>query len=141
LGNVRFEEILFRRLIPISGTDIFERIRRDGLLRGDYLRGHRFIFKDARVSWLADFLETIDLRFERLMRRDEFRGIGNLYDVKEVLEFAFAEQAIDMLRAGEWKKTQAMAAMEEVLSEQLRRLFLPEGLSPMSPLKGELQHA
>ena len=141
LGNVRFEEILFRKLIPISGTDLFERIRADGLLRGDYLSGHRFAFRDRRVSWLADFLETIDLRFERMMQREDFRRIGGLYGVKEVLEFAVVEKSIGVLRSAPWKKSEALALMEDILSAQLRRLLMPVGTNISPDLtKGAMQY-
>ncbi len=121
--NVRFERIVFRKLIPISGTDIFAKIRSDGLLRGNFLSGHHFVFKEKRVSALADFMETIDLRFERLLQNEKFRRIDGLYPLKEGFEFLFAEKAIELLASARWKKAEALRRLSELLNSELRRTF------------------
>jgi anaerobic magnesium-protoporphyrin IX monomethyl ester cyclase len=124
LDHVRFEPIIFRKLIPISGTAIFEQIRSDGLLRGNYLNGHYFAFKDRRVALLADFMETLDLRFERALQNEAFRQIDGLYEsFKAVFEFSVAEKAIDLLASARWKKEEAYAQLNNLLSTELRKTF------------------
>lgn len=133
IATVRFEELVFRRLIPISGTELFERIKRDGLLRGDSACGYRFVFREPRVSWLADFLEEIDLRFEAVMQRTEFEPLRGLYDLKEAVQFSFIGNAIAVLSAHAWKKRDAVRAMREILGDQLRHLVVqPAGAQPVN---------
>lgn len=124
--NLRFEGVIFRKLIPISGTTLFERLKRDKLLRGNCLTGHSFRFKDPRVSVFADFMETLDLRLERVFESDKFRQIDNLYNTfKEVFEFAYAEKALDLIEGSKLKRSEAFAKMNELLSAELRRFFTP----------------
>jgi radical SAM superfamily enzyme YgiQ (UPF0313 family) len=122
--NVRFEEIIFRSYIPVSGTPLFEQVRADGLLRGDYQEGHWFTFREPRVAILADFMERVDIRFERLFQRDAFRRINGLYSgLKEYFEFVVAERAIDIL------DTTSPAEFEDELNrallEELRHVAVP----------------
>jgi hypothetical protein len=124
LDNVRFEEIIFRKLIPISGTPIFEQIRQDGLLRGNYLSGHYFAFKDRRVAILADFMESLDLRFERLFAQEPYRQINGLYSFcKEIFEVSFATKAADLLSSTRWKKVAAQERLNLLLRQELRSVF------------------
>jgi anaerobic magnesium-protoporphyrin IX monomethyl ester cyclase len=115
--NVRFEEIIFRGYIPVSGTPLFDQVRADGLLRGNYLDGHSFSFVDGRVAMLADFMERVDMRFERLFQRDAFRRINGLYSgFKEYFEFVIAERAIAILEA-----SSAIDRPEDRLDQMLRQ--------------------
>ncbi|HEU0142292.1 MAG TPA: hypothetical protein VFQ79_21405 [Bryobacteraceae bacterium] len=61
--------------------------------------------------------------------------------MKEVLEFAVVEKAIGVLRSAPWKKSEALALMEDILSAQLRRLLMPVG-TDISPdlTKGAMQY-
>jgi 5-methoxy-6-methylbenzimidazole methyltransferase len=130
LDNVRFEAILFRKLIPISGTDLFERIRNDGLLRGNYLSGHHFVFQDRRVSLLADFMEEVDLRFEAALQNEQLRAVGGLYSVKHRLQFRLAEKAIELLASGRFRKAERLRRLQELLVTELHQTF---GYSPEQP--------
>jgi radical SAM superfamily enzyme YgiQ (UPF0313 family) len=124
LPCVRFEKILFRKLIPISGTDLFDKIKADGLLRGNYLRGHHFSFKDPRVAVLADFMETIDLRFERVLQNEQFRRIRGMYEFKKGFEFVVADKAIELLgSARRWTKRDSLGRLNALLSAELRKAF------------------
>jgi anaerobic magnesium-protoporphyrin IX monomethyl ester cyclase len=127
LDHVRFEDVVFRRLIPISGTDLFERIRADGLLRGDYLSGHRFVFVESRVGLLADFMELFDIRFERLLRDARFGRIEGLRGFKEKLQLDVADKAIDLLASSRCKRSEAFRRLNELLVAEMRGLF---GTSP-----------
>lgn len=124
LDCVRFEGIIFRKIIPIQGTDLFEQIRADGLLRGDYLKGHSFRFKDRRVSLFSDFMESLDIRFERIYQQDELRRIDNLYEAfKEIFEISFAEKAVELLAAKPMKRIEMQAKLNDLLSQNLRAAF------------------
>ena len=127
LKTVRFELILFRKLIPISGTDVFARIREAGLLRGDYLKGHRFEFVDERVALLAEFLETIDLRFESALQDERFRAVDGMYALKESLQLDLAEKAIAWFDSARRVPRTARARLDGLLADELRRRF---GLMP-----------
>ncbi|MFI5006240.1 MAG: B12-binding domain-containing radical SAM protein [Solirubrobacterales bacterium] len=130
LDTVRFELILFRKLIPISGTTLFERIRRDGLLKGNPLSGHSFRFRDRRVALLADFLETIDLRFESALQHEEFRQIDGMYTLKESFQFVMAARAIDLLASGRGMERDARRRLDGLFRTALREAF---GFSPSEP--------
>jgi radical SAM superfamily enzyme YgiQ (UPF0313 family) len=122
--HVRFEDVIFRRLIPVSGTELYDRLRRDGLLRGDYLSGHHFVFRDRRVAILADFLEAVDLRVERAFQRQAFRDIGGLYTtVKESFEFDLAARAIELLATARGSRAALEVRLDELLRDELRRVF------------------
>jgi radical SAM superfamily enzyme YgiQ (UPF0313 family) len=127
LDHVRFEEIIFRRLIPISGTPLFERVRDDGLLSGDYLSGHSFTFRDDRVARLADFMETVDLRIERAFQEPEYRRVPGLYTaMKERVELDLADRCLPALRdAGAGARVDA--ALEERWRDVLAETFAPAG--------------
>jgi anaerobic magnesium-protoporphyrin IX monomethyl ester cyclase len=125
LKTVRFEAILFRKLIPISGTDLFARVREAGLLRGDYLSGHRFEFVDERVALLADFLETIDLRFEAALQDERFRAINGMYSLKESLQLDLAEKAIAWLDSARRVPRTARNRLDGLLADELRTRFGP----------------
>lgn len=120
MGNVRFEDILYRRLIPVSGTQLFETIRQDGLLRGNYLRGHHFVFKDRRISWIADLMERIDLRFERALQRSQFSKLNGLYSVKEALELLVVQQATSQLRDPTLRRSEFFDSMNKLIETQIR---------------------
>jgi radical SAM superfamily enzyme YgiQ (UPF0313 family) len=121
LPGVRFEAILFRKFIPISGTDLFERIRAEGLLRGNVIDGHRFAFRDPRVSVLADFMETIDLRYERLLQDPAMRGLAeDMYAIKESLEFHMMGRAIPLLKERRWRPKDAARALDDLLGTEVR---------------------
>ncbi len=128
--HVRFERIIFRKLIPISGTDLFERLRRDGLLRGDYLQGYRFVFKDKRVAVLSDFMESVDLRFERLLQNEAIRRIEGLYGCMESLEYFIARKAVEFLSCGGWHPPHALAELNRLVADELGAAL--EG-SPAAP--------
>jgi radical SAM superfamily enzyme YgiQ (UPF0313 family) len=130
IETVRFELILFRKLIPVSGTELFAKLRDDGLLRGDYLRGHRFAFRDSRVGLLSDFLECIDLRFERVRQMDAFRDVRGIYALKERLQFALADQAIDLLASTHLHKSAALERLDALLHAELVRTC---GFNPAEP--------
>ncbi len=133
--NVRFENIIFRKLIPVSGTAIFEKLLADGMLRGNYLTGHYFVFKDSGVALLSNFMETIDSRCEKLFLKDEFKKIDGLYEsFKTVFEFAVMEKAIELLEADRWKKSEAQIQLDNLLSKELRALFNP-GFGRMTKTK------
>lgn len=122
--NVHFESIIFRKLIPVSGTEIFERLRSDKMLRGNYLKGHYFVFKDPKVSILSDFLETIDVHFEKVFRNPEFQQIDGLYDsFKSHFEFLVAEKAIACLESCKLNKKEAHRELRNLLSSELRETF------------------
>ena len=123
LDHVRFEDVVFRRLIPISGTDLFERIRADGLLRGDCLAGHRFVFKEPRVGRLADFMELLEIRFERLLQDPRFRRIEGMRRFKESLQLDVAEKAIDLLASSRCRRSEASRRLDELVSAEMRGLF------------------
>ena len=124
LENVRFEGVIFRKLIPISGTAIFDQLKHDKLLRGNYLAGHSFKFKDPLVAVFADFMETIDIRFERIYQDPAYRSINYLYELfKEQFEFSFAEKALDLIQGSRMKRAEAFAKMNDLLSLELRRTF------------------
>jgi radical SAM superfamily enzyme YgiQ (UPF0313 family) len=131
LDTVRFELILFRKLIPISGTTLFDRIRLDGLLKGNPLSGHSFRFRDRRVALLADFLETIDLRFESALQQDEFRQVEGIYAFKESFQFAMAASAIDLLASDHGTDTERSRRLDALFRAGLRKAF---GFSPSEPL-------
>ncbi|HEX5863900.1 MAG TPA: hypothetical protein VF014_06520 [Casimicrobiaceae bacterium] len=118
--HVHFERIIFRKLIPISGTDLFERLRRDGLLRGNYLDGHRFVFRDERVAVLSDFMESIDLRLERLLQNETVRQIEGLYVHMESLEFFIAGKAIELLSDGGSRPSREIRGLNRLLGNELR---------------------
>jgi radical SAM superfamily enzyme YgiQ (UPF0313 family) len=123
LDRVRFEEIIFRRLIPVSGTPLFERIRRDGLLRGDYLSGYSFTFLHPEVALLADFLETVDLRIERAFQDPQYSAIPRLYAaMKERVEFDLVARAVDYLVRG-YPPEQQASGLEEIWRALLRETF------------------
>jgi hypothetical protein len=114
---LRFEDVIFRRLIPVSGTDLFARLREEGLLRGDFITGHHFVFRDERVGILADTMEGIDLHFERAFQDSRFRAIPGLYVMtKECFEFDYMLRAVDML--------QGMAGDRQQLEQALQQLFI-----------------
>jgi anaerobic magnesium-protoporphyrin IX monomethyl ester cyclase len=122
--NLRFEEIIFRKLIPVSGTPLFDQLRSDGLLRGDYLAGHSFVFVDRRVEVLADFMEEIDLRFERALQRDSFRLIKGFYSgFKENFEIDVAEQALAIVEGPQGNETETHDRLMQLLSCELHREF------------------
>lgn len=124
IGNVHFESIIFRKLIPVSGTEIFERLRRDKMLKGNYLTGHYFVFKDPKVSILSDFLETIDLQFEKVFRDPEFQQIDGLYQsFKTHFEFLVAEKAIAYLESCILNRKEARKELRNLLSTELRETF------------------
>jgi anaerobic magnesium-protoporphyrin IX monomethyl ester cyclase len=132
LDHIRFEGIVFRKLIPISGTTIFEQLKRDKLLRGNYLSGYSFRFRDPMVSVFADFMETVDLRFERIYQFAEYRNIDHLYEAfKEIFEFSFAEKALDLIEGSRMKQAEAFAKLNDLLSVELRRTFSPDASTVM----------
>jgi radical SAM superfamily enzyme YgiQ (UPF0313 family) len=135
LDHVRFEDVVFRRLIPISGTELFARIRADGLLRGNCLTGHRFVFTDRRVGLLADFMELFDLRFERILQDGRFRRIEGLRGFKEKLQLDVADRAIDLLASSRCSRTEASRRLDELLGAEMRGLFgtSPKGAEAPSP--------
>ncbi len=53
-ARVRFERVIFRKLIPVSGTALFDRLRDDGLLRGNPFDGHYFKFEDWHAALLSE---------------------------------------------------------------------------------------
>jgi radical SAM superfamily enzyme YgiQ (UPF0313 family) len=111
---LRFEDVIFRRLIPINGTDLFARLGDDGLLRGDFITGHHFVFRDERVAVLADTMEGIDLHFERAFQDQRFRAVPGLYVMtKESFEFDYMLNAIDLLQ----EHTGDRAELEHVLQQ------------------------
>ncbi len=123
-GVVRFEEIIFRSLIPISGTPLFDQIQDHGLLNGNYLTGHSFMFRDSRVSLLADWLETVDLRFERIFQDEAFGKIHGFYRLfKEVFEVSVAEQAVELLASARCEVAEAQRRLDDLLGKELRRTF------------------
>lgn len=98
LRNVRFEESIFSRLTPINGTTLFKSIREDGLLRGNYLSGYSFAFRDERVRLLADFVGTVDIGMERMFRDAAYRNIPELYTaMRERAAFDLVIRAVDYL--------------------------------------------
>jgi radical SAM superfamily enzyme YgiQ (UPF0313 family) len=114
---LRFEDVIFRRLIPVSGTDLFARLRDDGLLCGDFIAGQHFVFRDERVGILADTMEGIDLHFERAFQDPRFRAIPGLYAMtKECFEFDYMLRAVDML--------QRITGDRQHLEQALQQLFL-----------------
>lgn len=122
--HVRFEDVIFRRLIPVSGTELFDQLRHDRLLRGNYLSGHRFVFQDRRVAILADFMETVDLRVERAFQQQRFRGIDGLYvTVKESFEFGLVARAIDLLETTRGTRAALEAQLEILYADELRKAF------------------
>jgi radical SAM superfamily enzyme YgiQ (UPF0313 family) len=124
--NVRFEEIIFRGYIPVSGTPLFDQVRADGLLRGSYLDGHAFTFVDNRVATLADFMERVDIRFERLFQRDAFRRIHGLYSgFKEYFEFVIAERAIEILSRSSGQPADVEDELDQMLGEELHHVLTP----------------
>jgi radical SAM superfamily enzyme YgiQ (UPF0313 family) len=122
--GVRFENIIFRKLIPVSGSDMIERLKSDGLLRGNYLDGHSFIFKDKKIDLLSDFLEALDVRFEGLCNTAAFRTIEGLYDsFKREFEFKLAEKAIDFLETVKKVSKRTPDGLQKVLGRELRKAF------------------
>jgi hypothetical protein len=144
LPNVRFELILFRKLIPISGTELFERIRGDGFLRGDAISGHWFVFRNPKVALLADFLESIDLRFEAALQNERFRAIDGMYALKESFQFLLAERAIDLLASAHAQRSELLSCLNEMFRSKLREAFgfsLGEPIVSLAlPGKGENYH-
>ena len=103
--HVRFERVIFRKLIPISGTELFDRLREDGLLRGNPFDGHYFVFQDPRVSALSDFMESLDLRAESAFAGEAFKSVGGLYKwFKTTFAFSLAEKAVALNRRSIAKK-------------------------------------
>lgn len=124
LDHVRFEEIVFRRLIPVSGTPLFDRIARDGLLDGTYISGHSFRFREPRVAILADFLEAVDLRIERAFQTEEFRRIPGLYpSLKERVELDLASRCLTVLADPGLDPSGAVPALEAQWSLVLKQAF------------------
>jgi radical SAM superfamily enzyme YgiQ (UPF0313 family) len=144
LPNVRFELILFRKLIPVSGTELFEHIRGDGLLRGDAISGHWFVFRNPKVALLADFLESIDLRFEAALQNERFRGIDGMYALKESFQFLLAEKAIDLLASARAQRPELLSCLNKMFRSKLREAFgfgLGEPIVSLAlPRKGENYH-
>jgi radical SAM superfamily enzyme YgiQ (UPF0313 family) len=129
LDHVRFEEIIFRRLIPISGTPLFDRIRDDGLLTGNYLTGHAFTFEDERVGQLSEFMETVDLRIERAFQEPEYRRVPGLYTaMKERVELDLADRCVEAIRRESEGGAAALgAALEASWRGVLTKTFDPAG--------------
>jgi radical SAM superfamily enzyme YgiQ (UPF0313 family) len=99
LRNVHFEEILFRRLIPVSGTALFKRIRDDGLLRGNYLSGYSFAFREERTRLLADFVETVDIGMEEAFQDTAAQDIPDVHAaLKERVKFDLVSRAVEYLQ-------------------------------------------
>lgn len=120
LGNVRFEEILFRRLIPVSGTPLFSAIQSDGLLRGNYVDGYRFVFRERRVGWLASLMEKIDLRFERALQTLNLYSVQRIYQIKEFLELLVIEDALRCLSDRRLRRADFFTKMDNSISSTLR---------------------
>lgn len=125
--RLRFERVIFRKLIPVSGTALFDRLRDDGLLRGNPFEGHSFVFKDWRVSLLSDFMESADLRAESVLCQEQFKTVTGLYKwFKTSFAFSLAEAAIDLLASVGCSKAQTRNRLEKLLSDELRRTFRSE---------------
>jgi anaerobic magnesium-protoporphyrin IX monomethyl ester cyclase len=124
--RVRFERVIFRKLIPVSGTELFDRLRRDGLLRGNPFDGHYFQFKDPRVGWLSDFMENLDIRAESAFFDSTFNRVDGLYWwFKTRFAFSLAEKAIPVLESAQYTSDGARERLEHVLHEELERTLQP----------------
>jgi radical SAM superfamily enzyme YgiQ (UPF0313 family) len=122
--RVRFERVIFRKLIPVSGTAIFDRLRREGQLRGNPFDGHYYVFKDWRVSLLSDFMESLDLRAEDAFSSEPFKSADGLYKwFKTGFAFSLAEKAIHLLQSAQYTKEEARSRLEHLLSEELHEVF------------------
>jgi anaerobic magnesium-protoporphyrin IX monomethyl ester cyclase len=131
--RVHFERIIFRKLIPISGTAIFELLRNDRLLRGDPFAGHYFIFKDQRVALLSDFMESIDLKAEDAFADERFKQVEGLYHwFKTDFALSLAEKAIDLLGSAGLGKAAARSRLEELLGTELRGSLQPGVRTPVT---------
>jgi radical SAM superfamily enzyme YgiQ (UPF0313 family) len=125
--QVRFERAIFRKLIPVSGTAIFDRLRDDGLLRGNPFDGHYFHFKDWRVALLSEFMESMDLRGESVLCQQCFHQRKDLYRwFKTSFAFALGEQAIDFLASARCNAANAKNGLEHLLNKNLRSVFCTE---------------
>jgi radical SAM superfamily enzyme YgiQ (UPF0313 family) len=125
--QVRFERVIFRKLIPVSGTAIFDRLRSDRLLRGNPFDGHYFDFKDWRVALLSEFMESVDLRGESILCQQPFHDLKGLYRwFKTSFEFGLAELAVDLLARTRSNETEARSELEHLLSRSLRSAFCRE---------------
>jgi radical SAM superfamily enzyme YgiQ (UPF0313 family) len=125
--RVRFERVIFRKLIPVSGTAIFDRLRDDGLLRGNPFDGHYFHFKDWRVALLSEFMESMDLRGESVLCQQGFRQHKDLYRwFKTSFAFALGEQAVDFLASTQCNAADAHNELERLLNKNLRSVFCTE---------------
>lgn len=125
--RVRFERVIFRKLIPVSGTAIFDRLDSDHLLRGNPFDGHYFEFRDWRVAFLSEFMEGIDLRGESVLSQKPFQNLRDLYLwYKTSFAFGLAEQAIDLLASTRCNKAGARSELEHLLSNSLRSAFCTE---------------
>ncbi|HUL51170.1 MAG TPA: radical SAM protein [Candidatus Nitrosotalea sp.] len=124
--RVRFERVIFRKLIPVSGTDLFVRLQKEGLLRGNPFDGHDFVFRDPKVSLLSDFMETLELRAEHAFSNDAFKNVFGLYQwFKTDFAFSVAERAIRLLQSVRCADEGTWRQLEHLLGEELHRAILP----------------